>query len=159
MAFLLFLNGDFFYFVTSFYLVYDIDSLYYSPKTGMVPVEVLGIFPVVTDKELGSSRISASVRHRQYTFVMVLVVSSKFTINFVSWTTCSVPLRAATLNDEIRNDAMKSKSIVKAFLGKLNKVVHGVGGVLFIKFHFHDAFRCMYFCCFHKMFFTKIAII
>lgn len=63
MAFLLFLNGDFFYFITSFYLVYDIDSLYYSPKTGMVPVEVLGIIPVVTDKELGSSCISARVRH------------------------------------------------------------------------------------------------
>lgn len=71
---LLFLYGDFLYFITGLYLVDDVYSFYYFSETGVVSIKVLGIFPVVADKELGSSCVSSGMGHRKNTFVMILVL-------------------------------------------------------------------------------------
>lgn len=64
MAFsLFFFHYNFFYFVSSLDLVDDVYSFYDFPEAGMVSVEVLGVFPIMADKELRATCVSSCMRH------------------------------------------------------------------------------------------------
>src|SRR5690606_16553510 len=152
MAFLLLVHDYLFYFIACFDLVYHFNSFHHFTKASVISIEVLRVFPVVTDEKLRTPGVSSRMCHRKNSSVMVLVVACEFTIYFVAWTSGAITLRAAPLNNKVGNHSMEGQSVIKALFGKFDKVGHCVGGIIFIKLHFHDTFFSMYFSCFHKCF-------
>jgi hypothetical protein len=51
------------YLVSLFDLIDYFDSFHHFSKNGVIPVEMLRIFPIMTNKELRSTGIPSGVRH------------------------------------------------------------------------------------------------
>lgn len=117
LIFLIFDYDDLFNFVTLSDLIDNIKTFHNLAKTGMVSVQVPCVFSVVADEKLGTSRISTSMSHGQYSSVMILVISSKFTINFVARTSCTVANRTATLDYKVWNYPMECQAVIETFFG------------------------------------------
>jgi hypothetical protein len=126
-----------------------IQTLHNPAEAGMIAVEVCGIFPAVANEKLGTAGIAAGMCHGQHATVMKLIASREFAINLITRATGSGTMWATSLNDEIGDNAMKSKAIVITFLCKAYKVFYSVRGILIIKFDLHYPFVGVYFSCCH----------
>ena len=124
----------------------DVEAFRHFAKTRVVAVQVCGVLAVVDDEELGPAGVSACMGHAEHTFVVILVLAIKFAVDGVAWTSTANSLGASPLGNEPRNDPMKLQSLVKAFLGQLDKVRNRIGGVLLKKLHGHCAVVRVNFC-------------
>ena len=77
----------------------------------MYAVEVLGIATVVADKELRATSVLASVCHREHATVVILTLCICLALDCPTWTTCAIANRATTLNDKVRDYAVKGKAV------------------------------------------------
>lgn len=145
------LNDYFLHYISLPDLIDHIQPFVNFAKDSVLAVEVFGVFPVVANKELGSARISPSVRHREHSAVVVLMVTVQFTINFVTGTAVADTVRAAALDHEIGDHPVKNKSVVKMMLCEVNKIFHGVGRILVKEFDFHDTLLRVNFSDFHDL--------
>lgn len=122
----------------------------------MVSVQVTRGCAGMADEELGPAGIATRVGHRQYSTVVVLILTIEFAINGIARAPVADAVRAPALNDKVRDDTMERESIVKALFGQGNEVVNGFGSVLLKEFYLHDALPGMDFCCFHFRIWAKL---
>jgi hypothetical protein len=80
---------------------------------------------------------------------MVLVAAVEFARNLVTGTAGADAIRAAALNNKVRNNAVKRESVVKAALSKLDEIVNGARRVCMIELYVHVAFIGVDDCFFH----------
>src|SRR6187399_1271815 len=80
---------------------------------------------------------------------MILIVASKFAIDFVTRSSIANAIRATSLNHEIRNHSMENQSIIKIMLSQVNKILYGVRSICFKELDLHDSLFCVDFCYLH----------
>jgi hypothetical protein len=95
-------------------------------------VEVLSIHTVMADEELRASSVRATVRHREYTAVVVLTLGACLTWDCVTWASCAITIRTTALNNEIWNDTVEAECIVEVALCEFNEVSNGDRGLLLV---------------------------
>jgi hypothetical protein len=132
-------------------LIDHIKSFVNFAEDGVIAIEVLGVVTVMTDEELGASGVSAGVGHGENAAVVVLIAAVQFTVDLIARATVANTVRATALDHEIWYDAVENQAVVKIMFGEVGKVLHGLGGIFFKEFDFHDAFFGMDFCDFHGM--------
>ena len=89
---------------------------------------------LITDIELGSTRVATGVSHREGSGLMLLAVD--LAIDLVAGAACSghslrtvTAVGATALSHETRNDAMEGEPVVKAILGQFHEVGDGIGSI------------------------------
>src|SRR5690606_19020525 len=113
------------------------ESFYYFAENGVFAIEVACRFTRVADEELRAAGVTAGMGHGKNTTVVVLVVAVEFTLDRVSGATVSNTVGTAALNDEIGDDAVERKTIVKSLLCKGYEILYGVGSIFFEEFDLH----------------------
>jgi hypothetical protein len=146
---LYFKDYHFFHYITLTNLIDHLKTFVNFPEDGMVAVEVFGVFAAVADEELGASGVSAGVGHGENATVVVLITAVQLALDLVARTSVTNTVRTAALDHKIRYDAVENKAVVKIMLGEVGKVLHGLGGIFFKEFDFHDALFGMDFCDLH----------
>lgn len=84
----------------------------------------------VGDEELGTVGVRAGIGHRENARASVLQRGVEFIGKLVAWAASSCAVWAAGLNHEVRDYAMKLQAIVKAFFGKVFKVLDSLGSLV-----------------------------
>lgn len=88
---------------------------------GVLVVEVLAVFAAEADEELRAGGVGVGgAGHGEDTFFVFGVV--EFGIDVVAGATCAGAVGAATLDDEIGEDAVEVEIIVEAFFGEFDEV-------------------------------------
>jgi hypothetical protein len=82
---------------------------------------------------------------------VVLIAAVQLTVDLIARATVANTVRATALDHEIWYDAVENQAVVKIMFGEVGKVLHGLGGIFFKEFDFHDALFGMDFCDFHGM--------
>jgi hypothetical protein len=98
------------------------------------------------------------VSHAQYATVVILIAAIQFAWDFVARTSGANATGASALNYEIRKDAVKRESVVKAAFSEFNEVGYGAGRIVVVKLHGHVAFFGMDDCFFHGAKLTRVSI-
>ena len=98
---------NFFDFIPLTDFVNNINILNYFAKNGVTAVEMCCIVAAVTDKKLRSAGIAPGMGHRQNTAVVILIAAIKLTLNLVTRSANTCAFRTASLNDKVRNYAVK----------------------------------------------------
>ena len=80
---------------------------------------------------------------------MVLITAFQFTFDFVARASCTISDRASTLDNKVWNHPVKSQTIIKSFVCKINEILNRSRGIFFVKLHLHGTFFGNYFSCFH----------
>ena len=105
---------------------------------------VLAVEPVgddVGDKELAAVGVGPGVGHGQHARLVVLLgQGAGFIVKFVARVARARALRAAGLNHEVGDHAVKGQAIVEAVLGELDEVARGLGAVLGEQFNLDVTF-------------------
>jgi hypothetical protein len=107
-----------------------IQAFYHFSEYRMIPVKMLCVGTGVTNEELRSSSVAASMRHGQHTAIVILIGTRKFAINMVARTSITYAIRATTLDHEIGNYTVENQSVVKALFSQCYKVFYGIWGIL-----------------------------
>src|SRR5438270_10477848 len=93
-------------------------------------------------EELAAARVLASVRHREGADLVLPRIAGGLALDLPSGTTGADARIAlgkvlrqwvATLDDEVRNDAVELHPIVEAGVGELLEVLDGLGGILLVE--------------------------
>ena len=112
----------------------------------MIAVEMPGIHPVVTNKELRSTGIATCMSHRENPSVVELILPIEFTFNGIARSTGACAIGTASLHYEIRNNPVENQPIVIAAFGQFYKIGYRIRGILFEEVHLHYPFLRMDFC-------------
>src|SRR5260221_7500123 len=115
----------------------------------MIAIQVSRILGGVANKKLGTTVVTSCMCHRQHATVVILIFPGQFTINLITGAAITNPVRAATLNHKVGDNAVKDKSIIKSLLGKSYKVLNCVRSIFFKEFDFHHSLFGMDFCSGH----------
>ena len=97
-------------------------------KNGMFAVEVRSW--AVGDEELRAIGVGASVGHGEYAGFVVATVGFAFAFKFVTWVSSAGAERAAALDHEVINDAVKGESIVVSRGGEMEEGGDGDGSIV-----------------------------
>ena len=112
-----------------------------------------GIIAAVTYKELGSAGVSSGMGHGKDTPVVMLVITIKFTVDGVTWSSCSVSVRTTTLDHKIGYNTVKCQTIVKPLFRQFYKIIDRIGSIFLIKLNFHYTLFGMDLSFFHTYIF------
>ena len=89
---------------------------------------------LITDIELGSTRVATGMGHGEGSGLMLLTVD--LAVDVVTGTSCSrhslrtiSAVGATALGHETRNDAMEGEPVIKAIPGQFHKVGDGIGSI------------------------------
>src|ERR1041385_2338324 len=82
--------------------------------------------------------------HRQHTAIVILVVAGELAFDLVAWSAVAASVRTTALDHEVRDHAMKGKSIVKVMFSEVDKVLHSIRCVFLKEFDLHHTFFGMY---------------
>ena len=99
-----------------------------------------GVFAVVADEELRTSRVAPGVGHREHTAVVTLARSRSLALDGVARTSRTVALGASALDHEVGNHAVERQSVVEIVFGQLDEIGHGSGSFGGVKLGFHHPF-------------------
>lgn len=133
-------------------LIDNVHALKHFAEHRVVAVQVLGVLAVVADEELRATGVATGMGHGEHAAIVKLVLTRQLAIYLVAWSAVANAIGAATLNHEVRNHAMEDQSIVKSFLRQVNKILHRLGSIFFIKLNLHHTFFGMYFSYLHMKF-------
>src|SRR5450759_1542073 len=94
--------------------------------------------------------------HGKNSSVMVLIITGQFAFNRItrttgpdSWIAHISGKRTAPLYNKIRNNPVKSKSVIEPFFCKCDEVFHSTRSIRFKETDLHCTFGSLYFCRSH----------
>jgi hypothetical protein len=131
-------------------IIDHIEAFHHFAEAGMVAIQVGRILAAVANEELGATRITAGMCHREHPPVVILIIPIQFAVDGIAGATSARPGRVTALDHEIRDHAMEGDAIVEAVFGEFHKISDGIRCILIIEFHLHIAFLGLYGCFCHK---------
>ena len=97
-------------------------------KDGVLAVEMRS--GAVGDEELRTVRVRACICHGEDAGLVVATVGLALTLELVAWATRSSAVRAAALDHEVGDHAVKGQAVVKPAGGEVKKRGNGDGRVI-----------------------------
>ena len=95
------------------------------------------------DEELAAIGAGSGIRHGKHARLVAQRVALELVREGVTGTAAAGACGVATLNHEVRDDAVKGYAIVIAFVGKEDEVVDGIGSIAREEIQDDVAFGCL----------------